>query len=71
MPEETQDPLLGDTLRGRSTPGLSLSPPSVPRYRRQERKATSRLICEIELTYRFRGEHLTLLMFLDLLSSAV
>ena len=48
VPEETQDSVLGDILRRTSTPGLSLSPPSVPRYPLRERKATSRLICEIE-----------------------
>ena len=47
VPKETQDSVLGDTLRGKSTPGLPLSPPSVPRYPRRERKAPSRLICEI------------------------
>ena len=47
VPKETQDSVLGDILRGSSTPGLPLSSPSVPRYSRRERKATSRLICEI------------------------
>ena len=47
VPKETQDSVLGDTLRGTSTLRLPLSPPSVPRYPRRERKATSRLICEI------------------------
>ena len=47
VPKETQDLVVGDTLRGTSTPGLPLSPQSVPRYPRRERKATSRLICEI------------------------
>ena len=47
VPKETQDSVLGDTLRGTSTPGLPLSPQPVPRYPRRERKATSRLICEI------------------------
>ena len=47
VPKESQDSVLGDTLQGTSTPGLPLSPPSVPRYPRRKRKATSRLICEI------------------------
>ena len=47
VPKETQDSVLGDTLRGTRTPGLPLSPQSVPRYPRRERKATSKLICEI------------------------
>ena len=48
VPKETQVSVLGDTLRATSTPGLpTSSPSSVPRYPRRERKATSRLICEI------------------------
>ena len=49
VPKETQDSVLRDTLRGRSTLRLPLSSPSVqsPRYPRRERKATSRPICEI------------------------
>ena len=47
VPKETQDSVLGDTLRGTSTPGLPLSPQSVPRYPPRERTATSRLICEV------------------------
>lgn len=47
VPKETQDSVLGDTLRGTSTPGLPSSPQSVPRYPRRERKTVSRLICEI------------------------
>ena len=45
--KETQDSVLGDTLPETSTPGLPLLSLSVPRYPPRERKATSRLICEI------------------------
>ena len=47
VPKEAQDSVLGDTLRGTSNPGLPLSPPSAPRYPRRERKAPSRLTCEM------------------------
>ena len=57
VPKETQDSGLGDTLQGKSTPGLPLLPPSVSRYPRRERKAPSRFICEIYLAFRFRGKH--------------